>query len=121
MNMKKLIEIMNHLSGETILEDKKIYEYTKQHSININTFSNMFEVYAKDNSEIKTWDDLKNFRRNMKKLFKSGKLTTDEKEILSTNIKNIGKKYIKEDELPAGRNKKLLKTKKGIEKLSFKK
>jgi predicted methyltransferase len=111
MNLKKIINVINHIAGETHIPNAEIYQYDLNNNgkIDVEDFIELWRLYATNTDEVKTFDTGKLFRTNIKKLFRSNILTEYQKDLLQNSITSISKENIVEVET----DKKMFKTEKG--------
>jgi len=111
MKLKQIINAINHMIGETTIPNKEIHQYDLNNNgkIDVEDFTELWNRYATNTSEIKTFQTGKLFRTNIKKLFRSNVLSESEKNLLQDSITSISKQNIVE----VNSNKKMFKTEKG--------
>ena len=111
MKLQQVIDVILYMNGEKKLSNKEFYNYDidKDGKIEKEDLISMFESYAKNVSEIKSYSNGYSFRQTIKKLFKSDKLSSVEKDYIKNNIASIATQYIVEIES----TNKMYSTKKG--------
>ena len=111
MKLQQVIDAILYMNDEKQLSLKEIYDYDidKDGKIGKEDLVFIFESYAKNTSEIKTYSNGYKFRQAIKRLFKSDKLSSTEKTYLENNIASIATQHIVEIES----NNKMYETEKG--------
>ena len=115
MKLEEIIDVIRFMLNETKFSTEKIKQYDLNNDgiIDMEDFVSMCELYAK-NLVLESSIVQKQFRVNIRKLFKSDKLSSQEKEFVGLQLERINTQYELENKVSQS-DSKMFSSKKGAE------
>ncbi len=98
MKLNEIINVMKYLGDETSLSDKELYRYdmNKDGVVDYEDLILVFETFAKDTTQTKNQTGGLQFKKQIRKLLKSGKFSDNQVNYIGQKISEISENHIVE-------------------------
>ena len=96
IEIKSILDVISYLMDEKTLSEKEIYTYdiNKNGVVDKEDLISLWEIYAKDTSQIKFYTDVSMFNKSIRKLLTSDIYSETEVEDITIRMSNISTQHI---------------------------